>query len=178
MSVLITYASVHGSTKEIAERVGAVLSTYLGDSNIAVHVLPMEQAKDISKYNFIIIGSAVHNFEWVPLGSSWLSRNKSAVSKVPVWAFSVGTPFAIGKIGQRMLESKDEERKLVEAIEANVHIESHTLFNGKVLTSHTPTLFNMWWRLFGGKFGDFRDWDTIDNWAKEVGDQILQKVRG
>jgi menaquinone-dependent protoporphyrinogen oxidase len=175
MLCLITYYSVHGSTKEIAERIGSVLSTKI-TSPSTVEVLPMEQVTDPSKYNFVIIGSSVHNFAWVEYASSWLSTNGAALSNSAVWAFSVGTPFAVGKIAQRVFESKEEEQKLATAISKNVKLEGHVLFNGRFLKSHATTKFNFWWRVFGGKFGDFRDWEKIDKWAGEIGDTIVQRI--
>lgn len=175
MLVLITYASVHGSTKEIAERISSVISTRITPPS-TVEVLPMDQVSELSKYNFVIIGSAVHNFVWIPLASSWLSTNSAALSNTPVWAFSVGTPFAVGKFAQRILESQEEERNLSEAISKEVNIEGHMLFNGMFLKSHATKKFNFWWRVFGGKFGDFREWEDIDKWAGEVGEKIAQRI--
>ena len=175
MLCLITYYSVHGSTKEIAERISSVLSTKI-TSPSTVEVLPMEQVTDPSKYNFAIIGSSVHNFAWVEYASSWLSTNGAALSNSTVWAFSVGTPFAVGKIAQRVFESKEEEQKLAAAISKNVKLEGHVLFNGRFLKSHATTKFNFWWRVFGGEFGDFRDWEKIDKWAGEIGDTIVQRI--
>jgi menaquinone-dependent protoporphyrinogen oxidase len=175
MSILVTYASVRGSTKEIAERVGSIISKRI-TSPSTVEVLPMEQVTEPSKYDFVIIGSAVHNFMWIPASSSWLSRNGAALSNTPVWGFSVGTPFAVGKLAQRMMESKEEEQNLAEAIGRHVKVEGHILFNGRFLKSHATTKFNMWWRVMGGKFGDFRDWENIDKWAGEVGGKIAQRI--
>ena len=175
MSILITYYSVRGSTKEIAEHIGPILSTKITAPS-TVEVLPMEQVTDLSKYNFIIIGSPVHGFVWVDYASSWLSTHSAALSKSTVWAFSVGTPFAVGKIAQRVLESKEEEQNLAAAISKNVKLEGHVLFNGRFLKSHATTKFNFWWRVFGGKFGDFRDWEKIDKWAGEIGDTIVQRI--
>lgn len=177
MLVLVTYYSLRGSTKEIAERIGSVLSSKI-TSPSTVEVLSMEQVTDPSKYNFVIIGSAVHNFVWVEPASSWLSTNGAALSNSSVWAFSVGTPFAVGKIAQRMMESKDEEKKLAAAISEHVKLEGHVLFNGRFLKSHATTKFNFWWRIFGGKFGDFRDWEKIDQWAGQVRDTIVQRSGG
>jgi menaquinone-dependent protoporphyrinogen oxidase len=156
MLFLITYYSVRGSTKEIAERIGSVLSTKIM-SPLTVEVLPMEQVTEPSKYNFVIIGSPVHNFVWVKYASSWLSTNGAALSNIAVWAFSVGTPFAV-------------------AISKNVKLEGHVLFNGRFLKSHATTKFNFWRRVFGGKFGDFRDWEKIDKWVGEIGDTIVQRI--
>lgn len=171
MLALVTYYSVHGSTKEIAERIGSVLST-----KTKVEVLPMEQVTELSKYYFVIIGSPVHNFVWVEYASSWLSTNGAALSNSAVWAFSVGTPFAVGKIAQRMLDSEDEEQNLAAAISEEVRLERHVLFNGRFLKSHARTKFNFWWRVFGGKFGDFRDWEEIDKWAGDIGDTIVRRT--
>jgi menaquinone-dependent protoporphyrinogen oxidase len=175
MSILITYASVHGSTRGIAERISSIISTHISPPS-TVEVLPMEQVSDLSKYNFVIIGSAVHNFHWIPLASRWLSSNSAALANTPVWAFSVGTPFAIGKIAQRFLESQEEEQKLAAAIKEQVKIEGHVLFSGMFVKSQATKKFNFWWRVFGGKFGDFREWEDINKWAGEVGENIAQRI--
>jgi menaquinone-dependent protoporphyrinogen oxidase len=175
MLILVTYYSVRGSTKEIAERIGSVLSTNIAAPS-TVEVLPMEQVVDLSKYSFVIIGSPVHGFVWVEYASSWLSVNSAALSNSAVWAFSVGTPFAVGKIAQRMMESKDEEKNLAAAISKDVKLEGHVLFNGRFLKSHASSKFNFWWRVFGGKFGDFREWEKIDKWTGEIGHTIVQRI--
>ncbi|KAF2672256.1 hypothetical protein BT63DRAFT_452761 [Microthyrium microscopicum] len=174
--ILITYASVNGSTKEIATQIGSIISSKI-QSPTTVSILPMDQVTELPQYQFIIIGSAVHNFEWVSPAKSWLSSNHTILSAKRVWAFSVGTPFAVGKFAQRMMESEEEESKLEKAITDEIgKVEDHVLFNGRFLKSHASTRFNVWWRVMGGKFGDFRDTEKIDSWAEEVGNKIIESL--
>jgi menaquinone-dependent protoporphyrinogen oxidase len=112
MATLITYASEHGSTKEIAERINFVINAKTSPQ--ATECIPIEQIADLSKYSYIVVGSAVHGMRWLPIASSFLHNNAPALSNVPVWAFSVGSPAGLPKflkmLGTEAKAQKQRER--------------------------------------------------------------------
>lgn len=57
---LVTYASKHGATAEVAKKIGRVLS----DSRIQTDVLDVKDKIDLSIYNNVILGSAVYIGQW------------------------------------------------------------------------------------------------------------------
>jgi menaquinone-dependent protoporphyrinogen oxidase len=60
MRVLVSAASRHGSTAEIAERIGSVLREELVDVRAQVDVLPADAVGDIDGYDVLVLGSAVY----------------------------------------------------------------------------------------------------------------------
>lgn len=166
MTTLITYASLHGSTAEIAERIKTILES----KNCSVEILPVDKVSDLSKYSYAIIGSAIHNFAWLPEGQSFIHSNADALSKLPVWAFSVGAPGTAPRFWK--MESDDEEKMMREYIERDVKLRGHTLFLGRFKRSHFTFVMRLFWSCTGGTYGDFRQWDVVERWANSVADEI------
>jgi menaquinone-dependent protoporphyrinogen oxidase len=173
MSTLITYATLRGSTAEIAERIANVLKS----KGIPVDTLPVDQVskEKLSKYTSVIVGSAVINFSWLPPATSFLRKNASTLSSLPVWAFSTGCPNTTPKRFQESWNVKEEPQMLEYDIKREVkNIREHVLFHGKFLKSHFGFAWRTFWSCFGGKYGDFRDWEEIEHWGNKVGDEILR----
>lgn len=165
-STLLTYATAHGSTAEISQRIKTILES----KSISTELLPVDKVADLSKYSNVIIGSAIINVAWLPEAQSFLHNNLSALSKMPVWAFSVGTPH----IGPRFwrMDKEDEEKMMREDIEKDVKLKGHTLFLGKFQKNHFPFLMRLFWSCTGGSYGEFRNWSEIETWANGVADEI------
>jgi menaquinone-dependent protoporphyrinogen oxidase len=53
--VLVAYASRYGSTAEVAREIASVLT----GAGLSVDVMPVEQARDLSPYEAIVLGTAV-----------------------------------------------------------------------------------------------------------------------
>jgi menaquinone-dependent protoporphyrinogen oxidase len=59
--VLVSAASGHGSTTEIARVIGGTLS----DNGIAVDIVPPEAVDSVEDYDAVILGSAVYAGRWL-----------------------------------------------------------------------------------------------------------------
>jgi menaquinone-dependent protoporphyrinogen oxidase len=161
MATLIVYASAKGSTAEIAQRIGAILTS----KHVDTEIIPVDQVSDLSKYSSVILGSAVINFQWLETAQSFLRNNAEALSKVPVWAFSVGCPNTLpGRVG-KALGAENEDEQLEQWIRQHVPIREHILFHGRFLKSHFSISNRILWRVIGGRYGDFRDWAQVEEWA-------------
>src|ERR1700761_4645914 len=132
MPTLLTYASAHGSTAEIANRIGAIIES----KGVVIEILPVQEVSDLSKYSSAIVGSAIQNYEWIQPAQTFLHDNSKALSKIPVWAFSVGCPWTVPKRLQKLWDVDSEEQSVKNDIEKEVKLQQHTLFNGKFLKSH------------------------------------------
>jgi menaquinone-dependent protoporphyrinogen oxidase len=172
MPTLITYATLRGSTAEIAERIATVLKS----KGITVDTLPIDQVskEKLSKYTSVIVGSAVINFSWIASATSFLQKNTSTLSNLPVWAFSTGCPNTVPKRFEEAWHAKEEPELLEQDVRKEVkNLRDHVLFLGRSLKGHFGIPWRIFWGCFGGTYGDFRDWDAIERWADKVGDEIL-----
>src|SRR5579884_2747221 len=86
MTVLVTYASKHGATQQMAERVGEILRR----AGLEAQVRPVKDAGDLAGYDAFVIGSAVYFGSWMKEAVSFVRQNKAVLAIHPVWLFSSG----------------------------------------------------------------------------------------
>ena len=61
MNVLVAYASRHGATAGIAERIAAGLRS----AGLQTDVKPVTDVRDVSAYDAFVIGGAAYMFHWL-----------------------------------------------------------------------------------------------------------------
>src|SRR5690606_6667600 len=86
MKVLITYASRHGSTAGIAERVADVI----GRAGLTVDLQEVEAVTDPESYDAFVIGGAAYMFHWLRPVTAFVKHNHRLLSRRPTWLFSSG----------------------------------------------------------------------------------------
>jgi len=86
MSVLVAYASRHGSTRGIAERIAERLRV----DGLDVDVRPVAGVDDVSAYDAFVVGAAVYMFHWLKDATSFVQRNREFLAARPTWLFSSG----------------------------------------------------------------------------------------
>src|ERR1700731_1548700 len=86
MVVLIAYASKHGSTRGIAERIAEQLRQ-LGKQ---AEARPVGEVSDPGSYEAFVIGSALYYGSWMKEATEWVHHNRAVLAKRPVWLFSSG----------------------------------------------------------------------------------------
>jgi menaquinone-dependent protoporphyrinogen oxidase len=84
--VLVAYATGHGSTKGVAERI----ATRLAEAGAQVDARPVDDVDDLAGYDAVVLGSGVYNQSWIPSATEFLRANSAALAARPVWLFSVG----------------------------------------------------------------------------------------
>ena len=85
-TVQVVYASRHGGTAGIAERIADVLRSEGADVVVA-NSAERPEAGDFDAY---VIGSGVQIGSWFKEGTEFLERNQSKLATKPVWLFSSG----------------------------------------------------------------------------------------
>lgn len=164
MFVLVGYASPHGSTREIAEWIAAKIR----DGGSEVDTRSLSEPVDVSPYEAVVLGSAIHNQSWRPEATEFVYSHLSHLTEVPVWLFSVGMARVLGG----RWEANASEPKGLPGIREAIHPLDHHLFTGAVHQEHLPLLGRLFYRLMRGRYGDFRDWQEIDSWAGEIASHI------
>lgn len=174
--VLVGYASAHGSTRGVAERIAAGLD----QMGCHVELRPLRQVTDVRGYDVVVLGSAVHNGAWLPTATEFVRRNSSALAERRVYTFSVGTlgeqSTMVSPVITRLLRSLGESKKIT-AIKEMVHPVDHHRFAGALAPAHYSFIGRLLFRAMGGRFGDHRNWPEIDAWAEHVGHELATGQR-
>jgi menaquinone-dependent protoporphyrinogen oxidase len=168
--VLVVYATRHGATRGIAERIAATLR----ESGAAVTVQPVGQADSPADYDAVIVGSALYFFRWLKEATGFVRRNSATLAERPVWLFSSGplgtdTTDAQG----RDVRASAGPKELPE-FQAAFHPREHRVFFGAFDSQSKPVgLVERVVRLLPAArnafpVGDFRDWQEIGDWAGSI----------
>jgi menaquinone-dependent protoporphyrinogen oxidase len=161
MFALVGYATRHGSTREIAERI----ATTLVERGATVELRTLDQVGDVRPYDAVVIGSAVYSGRWLAEATAFVRRQLPALTQRPVWVFSVGRLSGQGGLLRRF--TRPDGRELAQ-LRARLHPRDHRLFGGAVPRECLSLLQRTAFRAAGGRYGDFRDWDEVDAWADEI----------
>src|SRR5436305_6993010 len=104
MAILIVYASKHGSTQGIAERIAEKLRQ-LGKQ---AEARPLDEVSDPGSYEALVIGSAIYYGSWMKEATEWVHRNQAVLAKLPVWLFSVGP------LGTEVKDAEQQPKEMAE----------------------------------------------------------------
>lgn len=165
MSVLVAYASEHGSTREVAELIGRVLT----DRGLRVRVRSVGSADGPDgpdRYDAFVIGSAVHDQRWLPPAVDFVRRHAATLASRPVWLFSVGMPGALRWPLSRFATA--EEPRLPTQFQDVIRPVAHRLFSGVIAAGHLPWTGRLAFRAIGGRYGDYRNRLEIEAWAGRI----------
>jgi menaquinone-dependent protoporphyrinogen oxidase len=187
--VLVVYASRHGATQGIAERIGDVLRTEGHEADVA----SADEVAGVGKADAVVVGSAVYMGSWLKEAIEFIKRNEVRLAEVPLWLFSsgplpgssmeaapTGDPLA-GALGPEEGPGSGGRKKIIE-ITAATHPRDHRVFLGAFDPSDPPkaTSERLVRMLPAVKkalpAGDYRDWDAIDAWAQEIAATLASPV--
>ncbi|MFF4550107.1 flavodoxin domain-containing protein [Streptomyces sp. NPDC001435] len=168
MDVLLGYATAHGSTREIAERLAARLS----EAGLKAEARAMETVDDADAYHAFVLGSAVHGQTWLDAAKNFVRDNLDVLGSRPVWIFSVGMPGALRGPWKRL--APKEIPVIVKSLPGDLPFRDHRLFSGVIARNQLPLTGRIGFHLVGGRFGDYRDWDAIDSWASGIADELAR----
>lgn len=162
MEIFVGYATAHGSTSEIAERIAAVLRAH----GAAVVVQALNTVSDVDRFSALVLGSAVHYQKWLPAAVEFVERQREQFGRRPVWLFSVGMPAALPRAFRSMGES--EGPKIIAPFRAEMNLRGHQIFSGVIQPGHLSRWGRIFFRACGCRYGDYRDWGRIEAWAAEI----------
>lgn len=187
-SVLVVYGSRHGGTRGIAERIGEVLRA----DGLATSVTATDSVSGVGDADAIIVGSGVYMGSWLKEAVAFLERNQAALAGRAVWLFSSGPlrgssgekdgadPLA-DALGPEEGPGSGGRRKLAE-LSATIHPREHRVFYGAFDPSQAPrALSERLVRMMPASKGllppgDFREWDEIEAWAREISASLRSPV--
>jgi len=163
--ILVTYSSQAGSTAGVAEAIGKTLS----ESGVGVDVLPMKNVKDLSAYQAVVAGSAIHGQKWLPEAMAFMHEHQAELSRKPFASFMVCITLSMANADQYRDGLKDWMRPVRELVRpvsegyfAGVLDFSRLPISFNTLSMRLAVLFGIW------KESDHRDWIAIRNWAENL----------
>jgi menaquinone-dependent protoporphyrinogen oxidase len=161
MRVLVSAASKHGATAELAEAIAVELRA----RGIEVDLLEPNEVGDLDAYDGFVLGSAVYAGHWLAQAKDLAHRVARHAFGMPVWMFSSGP---LGAVPAPDPSEAVDVTHLVEATGAR----RHELFTGRldkrvlgfaeraiVAAVHAPE-------------GDFRDFHAARAFARGIAREL------
>jgi menaquinone-dependent protoporphyrinogen oxidase len=168
--VLVSAASRHGATAEIAQAIGQALS----EQGLTVTVIPPGDIRSLDGYDAVIIGSAVYMGHWLDPAKELVNRFHDALTGRPVWLFSSGR---VGEPSGRLARSMDQDPADLPSMLEATRARDHRRFAGKLDRKVLSPPQRASLLVFRGLNGDFRDWAAIRQWAKGIAQQLALAPR-
>ena len=161
MPLLVVYASRHGATAGIAARI----ATRLVDSGASVDLRLVDEVETLDAYDAVVLGAPVYDQSWPPEANAFVAGNREALAARPLWLFSVG---AFGDTKRLIGPLTHKEPKGIGEVRAELRACEYRVFQGVIQKHRWPFWSRVFFHVFGGRFGDHRDWPTIDAWADRI----------
>lgn len=163
--VLVVYASRHGATAGIADRIAGRLNAH----GTAAESRHLREVATLDGYDTFVFGAPVYEQSWPPEASAFVAEHREALRDRRVWLFSVGsfgdTKWLIGRF------THNEPKGIADML-ADLQPVEYRVFQGVIQKHQWPFWSRVFFHAFGGRFGDHRDWATIDAWADRIGNAL------
>lgn len=174
MKVLVAYATRHGATAGIADRIAETLVR----AGVASEARPVEEIEGLEGYDALVLGGAAYMFHWLKPAVRFARRHRAELAAMPVWLFSSG-PLGNERLdadGNDMIETGQpkEFEELVAAIRPRgVQVffgaydpSAPAIGLGERFVQHLPAAREAL------PAGDFRDWEAIEAWARGIAEEL------
>jgi menaquinone-dependent protoporphyrinogen oxidase len=156
MRVLVTAASKHGATADIAGLIAGALI----DAGIDAVIERPESVTSIAEYDAFVIGSAVYLGHWLAPATELIERNAAELVGKPVWLFSSGP------VGDPPKPAADAAE--VAALSGLVKAREHRVFVGRIDRHRLGMAEKLIIAAVHAPEGDFRVPSEITEWAAHI----------
>lgn len=164
-SILITYATRYGSTKEVAEFVGKKLI----ENEIPVEISHCRDVKNLAPYDFIILGTPYYIGKMLKDARNFITINQDSLSKK---TFAI---FALGPIGDDEKEKTEAKDQMINELKQFAWLQpvSTEMFGGKYDPETLRFLDKLLTKppaspLHNLQANDARDWNEIEEWINKL----------
>jgi menaquinone-dependent protoporphyrinogen oxidase len=160
--ILVAYASGTGSTGEVAEAIAEVLR----QSGAEVDVRAVQGVQDVASYGAIVLGSSIRIGRWLPGAVAFLEDFHPQMARIPVAYFTTCLTMAE--------DTEDSRRTVLGYLEPVLALAPQIkpvglgLFAGSLDPQQRLIM-----PFASGPHGDYRDWDKIRAWAREILPDLL-----
>jgi menaquinone-dependent protoporphyrinogen oxidase len=156
MRVLVTAASKHGATEEMAFWIGDALRV----AGLEAIVRPAADVATLDGFDAVVLGSGVYAGKWLGDANDLVKTFGPELQARQVWLFSSGP------VGEPLKPEKDPVD--VDEIREATGARDHRLFGGRVDRKHLG--FAEWAIVSALRVpdGDFRPRPEVEAWAGEI----------
>jgi menaquinone-dependent protoporphyrinogen oxidase len=163
MRVLVTAASRHESTHEIA----AAIASGLIDRGIDAVAVPAEEVTSLDGFDAVVLGSAVYMGRWLVAARRLAQIHASALCMTRVWLFSSGP---VGPVDHPIPPGTPADVPVLMRLTRAI---GHRTFPGRLDMRRLRFAERAVARTIHAPDGDSRDWDAIDRFAGEIADKLF-----
>ena len=157
--ILVAYASRKGSTAGIAQAIGRELQS----AGHSVDVIEMKTVSTLAGYDAVVTGAPVYMGKVDKDISKFVAKNRARLASIPVAAFAVG----IAPVAPQIEPVGKVQEDLAKAL-SPIKPVALTVFAGKLDPDKMSFIERNMISLMKVPTGDFRDWDAIAAWAREL----------
>jgi menaquinone-dependent protoporphyrinogen oxidase len=161
MAILVTYASKHGTTQEIAERITFKLRQ-LGKT---AERRSMHNVESLAGYEAVVLGSAIYYGSWLKEATQFVHHHHQELNSLPLWLFSVGP------LGTDVKDAEEQPKELAE-FRQTLSFREHRLFFGALDHNQLSFAERMVVKAVRAPEGDFRDWKAVEDWAATIAREL------
>lgn len=166
MHVLVTWGSKRGGTEGIARAIGDELERAGVED---VELCPADQAGRPVGFDAVIVGGALYANRWHHAARHFVNRHRSTLQRLPVWFFSSGP------LDESANQRELGPTRMVQILMDRVGAQGHVTFGGRL----TPDARGFPASLIAKRYaGDFRDFERVRRWAREIAEQLPRAHRG
>ena len=157
--ILVAYSTRKGSTAEIA----LAIARELEKAGASVTVSDLTAVSSVANYNAVVIGVPVYTGKIAGDVATFTKRHRETLVRVPVAGFVTGIAPVYPKTG----DISSFTRQLEAALDP-VRLVAVTMFAGRLDASRLSLIERGMTSLLKVPTGDFRNWDAIAAWAREL----------
>lgn len=157
MRVLVSAASKHGATHEIAE----AIANGLAHRGVDALLRNPEEVTALDGFDAVVLGSAVYAGHWMRPARGFAERFEDELRTVPVWLFSSGP------VGAPHPKPETEPGDIAPLLESTGAVR-HQPFCGRIDMDRLNFVERSLVHALHSPVGDFRDWDAVDAFAAEI----------
>lgn len=164
--ILVTAASRHEATMEIAEEIGAELRR----TGLSADVLPIEEVSGLADYGPVVLGSAIYAGRWLAPALAFTDRHREELAARPLWLFSSGP------VGDPPKPADDPGSDIADLVRATGARE-HRIFPGRLDRHELGIIERAVVGLVRSPDGDYRPWPEIVAWADAIAAELKGPAR-
>jgi menaquinone-dependent protoporphyrinogen oxidase len=159
LRVLVTAATRHEATGEIAEAIAAGLAK----RGVEAEARPITEVGDVDGYDAVVLGSAIYVGRWLTEAGRFAERHAATLASLPVWLFSSGP------IGAHAPEWECADAA---TLAQTTGARAHRVFAGRIERARLGFAERLVARAAAPRDRDDRDWLAIDEYAAEIAAEL------